>query len=112
MTRVEIEEAAADCDLGRVVGPLDSLLDEEWETLHRFVEWASRDLRADRDRLAAEVEALLKELRRSVNALDMLTDRIDGTGLSDADEFLSALDAIDLGRAAMAAIDAAKASAA
>ena len=43
MTRDELMKKAAECDLGRVVGPLDTLLDDEWETLHRFVEFCGCD---------------------------------------------------------------------
>lgn len=36
MTKEELIRMARDCDLGRVCGPLDTLLDHEWEDLHRF----------------------------------------------------------------------------
>lgn len=36
MKREEIIKMARDCDLGNVCGPLDTLLDYEWEALHRF----------------------------------------------------------------------------
>ena len=36
MTRDDIIKLAGDCDLGRVCGPLDTLLDYEWEKLQRF----------------------------------------------------------------------------
>lgn len=36
MTRDDIIRMAKYCDLGRVCGPLDTLLDHEWEDLHRF----------------------------------------------------------------------------
>ena len=36
MNREDIIRMARECDLGRVCGPLDTLLDHEWEDLHRF----------------------------------------------------------------------------
>jgi hypothetical protein len=36
MTRDDIIKLAGDCDLGRVCGPLDTLLSYEWEYLQRF----------------------------------------------------------------------------
>ena len=36
MSREDIIRMAQMCDLGRVCGPLDTLLDHEWEDLHRF----------------------------------------------------------------------------
>lgn len=39
MTKDEIMRMAWECDLGRVCGPLETLLDGEWEDLHRFAEW-------------------------------------------------------------------------
>lgn len=36
MTKDDIIKLAGDCDLGRVCGPLDTLLDYEWEILQRF----------------------------------------------------------------------------
>lgn len=36
MSRDDIIRMATLCDLGRTVGPLDTLLDHEWEDLHRF----------------------------------------------------------------------------
>ena len=36
MTRADIIRMALACDLGRVCGPLDTLMDDEWESLHRF----------------------------------------------------------------------------
>lgn len=36
MTRDEIIKMAELCDLGQVCGPLSTLLDHEWESLHRF----------------------------------------------------------------------------
>lgn len=36
MTKDDIIKLAGDCDLGRVCGPLDTLLDYEWEKLQRF----------------------------------------------------------------------------
>ena len=38
MTRDDVIRLAHWCDLGRVCGPLDTLLDHEWEDLHRFAE--------------------------------------------------------------------------
>jgi hypothetical protein len=36
MTKDDVIRMARDCDLGRVCGPLDTLLDYEWEILQRF----------------------------------------------------------------------------
>ena len=36
MNKDDIIKLAGDCDLGRVCGPLDTLLDYEWERLQRF----------------------------------------------------------------------------
>jgi hypothetical protein len=36
MTKEELIRMARECDLGRVCGPLDTLLDYEWEILQRF----------------------------------------------------------------------------
>jgi hypothetical protein len=57
---------------------------------------------AELRRLHAMNEELLGALRGAVEALDRLTDLVDGTGFSDADDFNRALDEIDLGRAAIA----------
>jgi hypothetical protein len=53
-------------------------------------------------RLIAEAPALKERLESAIDALDRLTDRIDGTGFAHSDEFRSALDEIDLARAAIA----------
>ena len=45
MTKDDIICMARECDLGRVCGPLDTLLDYEWEALHRFA-----NLVAERER--------------------------------------------------------------
>jgi hypothetical protein len=36
MTKDDIIRMALECDLGRVCGPLDTLLDYEWEILQHF----------------------------------------------------------------------------
>jgi hypothetical protein len=36
MTREDVIRMARESDLGFVCGPLDTLLDHEWENLHRF----------------------------------------------------------------------------
>ena len=36
MTKDDIIRMVMECDLGRVCGPLDTLLDYEWEILQRF----------------------------------------------------------------------------
>jgi len=59
--------------------------------------YAAAELR----RLHAVNQMLLERVRDAVHALDALTDRIDGTGFSESDEFNRALDEIDLGRAAI-----------
>ena len=57
---------------------------------------------AELRRLHAVNAEMLGALRGAVEALDRLTDLVDGTGFSDADDFNRALDEIDLGRAAIA----------
>lgn len=56
---------------------------------------AQGEIRALRER----VKALEEGLRRATDALDLLTDKVDGTGFAVSDEFSNALDEIDLGRA-------------
>jgi hypothetical protein len=53
-------------------------------------------------RLIEAAPDLKERLQSAIDALDRLTDRIDGTGFSYSEEFISALDEIDLGRAAIA----------
>jgi hypothetical protein len=53
-------------------------------------------------RLIAASPKLLAQLQSAINALDALTDKVDGTGFSSSDEFNHALDEISLGRAAIA----------
>jgi hypothetical protein len=55
MTRDETTRMAKVCDLWRVCGPLDTLLDHEWETLHCFVDLIASEERARN--LAAASEA-------------------------------------------------------
>lgn len=57
--------------------------------------------RANKNLIAASPK-LLTRLQEAVIALDALTDLIDGTGLSESDEFNRALDEIDLACAAIA----------
>ena len=45
MTKDDMIRMARECDLGRVCGPLDTLLDFEWEYLRRFA-----NLVAERER--------------------------------------------------------------
>jgi hypothetical protein len=52
-------------------------------------------------RLIAAAPDMKERLQSAIDALDRLTDLIDGTGFSYSDEFSSALDEIDLGRAAI-----------
>jgi hypothetical protein len=55
MTRDETTRMAQVCDLGRVCGPLDTLLDHEWEDLQRFAGLVAAE---ERERnLAAASEA-------------------------------------------------------
>lgn len=58
-----------------------------------------RALRATEQNLRERVTALESGLRRATDALDLLTDKVDGTGFAVSDEFSNALDEIDLGRA-------------
>ena len=53
-------------------------------------------------RLISAAPDLKERLQSAIDALDRLTDLIDGTGFSYSAEFSSALDEIDLGRAAIA----------
>ena len=72
MTREELMKKAAECDLGRVVGPLETLLDEEWESLHRFVDYCLRaEVEALRKDAAAKVAEERERLIREVAALHM-----------------------------------------
>jgi hypothetical protein len=55
VTRDETTRMAQVCDLGRVCGPLDTLLDHEWEDLQRFAGLVAAE---ERERnLAAASEA-------------------------------------------------------
>jgi hypothetical protein len=38
MTKDDLVKFAEVCDLGEVTGPLNTLLDHEWEDLHRFAQ--------------------------------------------------------------------------
>lgn len=58
-----------------------------------------RALRATEAGLVERVKELEKGLLRATDALDLLTDKVDGTGFAESDEFDNALDEIDLGRA-------------
>lgn len=58
-----------------------------------------RALRATEAGLRDRVKELEKGLLRATDALDLLTDKVDGTGFAESDEFNNALDEIDLGRA-------------
>jgi hypothetical protein len=53
-------------------------------------------------RLIEAAPELKDRLQRAIDALDRLTDMIDGTGFSESDEFNNALDEISLSRAAIA----------
>lgn len=71
MTKDDIIKLAGDCDLGRVCGPLDTLLDYEWEILQRFaalvaaaereacaaVAFNGYDRRLDGDEIGAAIRA-------------------------------------------------------
>jgi len=54
MTRDDIIRMAWHCDLGRVCGPLETMLDHEWEDLHRFADLAAA---AEREECAKLCEA-------------------------------------------------------
>jgi len=56
-------------------------------------------------RLIAAAPDLKERLQSAIDALDRLTDLIDGTGFSYSAEFGSALDEIDQARAAIAKVD-------
>lgn len=77
MTREELVRMAQYCDLGRVCGPLDSLLDHEWEDLHRFAEFVTE---AEREACALVCEAQ-RDLREEARALLRVVD-----ALKEADE--------------------------
>jgi hypothetical protein len=64
---------------------------------------------AELRRLYAANQELVKRLQRAIDALDRLTDMIDGTGFSNFDEFNNALDEISLGRSAIVEAEAGKA---
>ena len=53
-------------------------------------------------RLTVSAPKLLEALKRAVQALDDLTEKVDRTGFSESDEFARALDEISLGRTAIA----------
>ena len=55
ITREQIIAWARLCDLGRVCGPLDTLLDHEWEDLHRFAALIEQAVLADENEQCARV---------------------------------------------------------
>lgn len=55
MTKDDIIKLAGDCDLGRVCGPLDTLLDYEWEILQRF---AALVAAAEREEIAKLADSM------------------------------------------------------
>ena len=56
ITKELVKQYARSCDLNRVCGPLDTLMDDEWESLHRFALLAAAHGAAQRDaELLAEV---------------------------------------------------------
>jgi hypothetical protein len=72
MTRDEIIKMAELCDLGQVCGPLSTLLDHEWESLHRFAALVA----------AAEREACAKvcEMQRiGIDAFGSIDYHVDVT---------------------------------
>jgi hypothetical protein len=72
-----------------------------YEVLDRLMTHAYGDGRKDEWQ---EWLPVLEALRRAVDALDALTDKVDRTGFAESDEFNRALDEIDLGRAAIAKV--------
>lgn len=61
MNKEDVIRMARDCDLGRVCGPLDTLLDYEWEDLRRFAALVA----------AAERERICKQIAQLHDALSM-----------------------------------------
>lgn len=55
MTKDDIIKLAGDCDLGRVCGSLDTLLDYEWEILQRF---AALVAAAEREEIAKLADSM------------------------------------------------------
>lgn len=83
----------SNCKNARLIEQLESTPDVQsraWES--------AKEIR----RLHAVNAELLEALRGAIEALDRLTDLVDGTGFSEADDFNRALDEIDLARAAIA----------
>ena len=76
--------------------------DIAYTTLFRTYVSEHGDIQVANARLIANAPCLLKRLQAAVNALDRLTDRVDGTGFSKSDVFTNALDEIDLCNAAIA----------
>jgi len=54
MTKDDITRMARECDLGRVCGPLDTLLDFEWEYLRRFAKLVAAAEREECAKLCEE----------------------------------------------------------
>ena len=52
MTKDDIIRMALECDLGRVCGPLDTLLDYEWEILQHFANLVAEHEREECAKLA------------------------------------------------------------
>lgn len=65
MTRDDVQKMAEACDLGRTVGPLGTLLDHEWEDLHRFALMAAQSSEAE----VARLEAVAQRETRSAAML-------------------------------------------
>ena len=72
-------------------------LETEGSAVMGWTRTASKLMRATTQR-----DELLKALQSAVDALDALTDKVDGTGFSSSPEFNRALDEIDLARAVIA----------
>ena len=91
-------------DASRLVACWNACEGLHTESLERGPSLADQlvDVLNERDSLRAVNAELIKALERSADALDRLTDKVDGTGFSSSDEFNNALDEIDLGRAAIA----------
>jgi hypothetical protein len=73
------------------------VMENEIVTSQQIQRWQDEEI----ELLRAENQKLRELLQQSIYAMDAITDKVDGTGFSECNEFSNCLDLIDIARAVL-----------